>query len=242
MTKENIFETNISLGKAFIHLLKKQRGVKKDIAQSLCGRDRDLSGLREQRPLLKYIRFPLIHRQIHPTLGLQRSPLCQAQGLAPAGAPPWVEKVVKLLLDYGQQQGYQGTALSSSRPAKGRARLSTKKPLGKLPELHLAPLVSARVILRAPRGPGPAPRPHWETRSRTSAQACHVSCSQLLGQRGGCSALKPASVPCACRKAGVVPVAPWPNSFGARGAPGVKQGLRRIRSAGVGAAKAWWAT
>lgn len=71
MTTGNIFQIQISLVKASVYSLKKRRGVKKDIAQSLCCTNCDLNGFWEQRPLLKYVRFPLIHRQIHGPLDLQ---------------------------------------------------------------------------------------------------------------------------------------------------------------------------
>ena len=45
--------------------------MKKEIVQSLCCRNGDLNGLGEQRPLLKYVWFPLIHGQIHATLDLK---------------------------------------------------------------------------------------------------------------------------------------------------------------------------
>lgn len=55
MTNGNIFQIKISLVEASIYLLKKRRGVKKDIAQSLCCTNCDLNGFGEQRPLLKYV-------------------------------------------------------------------------------------------------------------------------------------------------------------------------------------------
>ena len=182
---------------------------------------------------------------------LRDPPLCQAQGLAPAGVQLgvaersesllWPHSVAELSGNPSNTPLGQQSAAASQRPSAVRFLGPEGQAPGTPPPCALG---GARVTLRAPRGSaprpqapaipqqGPGPGLRWVTWA-----VCRASANAVAARPSD----RP--VPCARREAGAVHAAPPANRLGARGSPGVKPGLCwGSRSAGVVAAEPWWAT